>query len=767
MAPSPLRIDGRRFRDNRNREVTFRGINVSGEAKFPSRPNLPTHIQNDFFNGDNVSFVGRPFDEDEAHIHFARLKRYGYNSIRYVFTWEAIEHAGPGQYDDEFVQHTINTLRIAKSYDFHVFMDPHQDVWSRHSGGDGAPMWTLYAAGLDPRMFTRTHAAMVHADWPDPATFPKMLWPTNYQRLAAFTMFTLFWAGRDYAPKAIIDGMNIQDYLQGHFIDACKYLAQKIHEAGDLEDVCVIGWESMNEPNRGLVGWENMDVIPKELNMKKGTCPTPWQSLLTGSGRAVEVDTYEFGSFGPYKSGTQLIDPEGASAWLLPEASQDERYGFKRDSNWRLGTCLWAQHGIWDPETDSLLKPEYFDKSPSLGEKMTYEKFTNSYFMQHFRTFRNAIRSAHKDCMILVQAPVLEIPPSIKNTPDDEDRLIFATHYYDGLTLLTKHWNKLYNVDVFGVLRGKYWSPAFAVKVGETAIRNCLRNQLTAIREEGEKYTGVHPTLFTEIGIPFDMDDKHAYKTGDYSSQISALDANYFAIEGSGAAGSTLWLYCGSNNHQWSDNWNGEDLSIFSVDDLVPPGPPRDETPTQSTNASSTTLTKASSTRSSSQIDPTNLKASLPKPEIKRIASETPPDLGNHPGLRAAEAFLRPSPIATHGDVVSYGFDLKSATFTFNLTAPSKTPDDSPTEIFLPHFHFPSGSTHVEVSGGKWVIDVRDVDGEGMQWMRWWHGEGEQALKVTGVIRKSGSSGVEGAEEGEEYGYFEVLRRVGENCSVM
>lgn len=591
-----------------------------------------------------------------------------------------------------------------------------------------------------------------------------MLWPTNYQRLVAFTMFTLFWAGRDYAPQAVINGQNIQDFLQDHFINACKHLAEAIRDAGDLEDVCVIGWESMNEPNHGLVGWEHIDVIPKELNMKKGTCPTPWQSLLTGSGRAVEVDTYEFGKFGPYKSGTQLVDPEGASAWIGGN-SFDMHYGFKRDPGWKLGTCLWAQHGVWDPEKDEMLKPEYFWTSPSSGEKLTYEKFTNSYFMQHFRSFRDAIRSTHKNCIILLQAPVLEIPPTIKGTADDEDRMIFASHYYDGLTLLTKHWNRVYNVDVFGVLRGKYWSPAFAVKFGEAAIRNCLRDQLEAIRLEGEKYTGIHPTLFTEIGIPYDMDDKHAYKTGDYSSQISALDANYFALEGSGAAGSTLWLYCGSNNHKWGDNWNGEDLSIFSIDDNVIPGPPRNELP--STNVSTTTLGQKDSTASGSQVNiqPDNLNDHIKKPTMTRVPTETPPELGNHPGLRAAEAFIRPSPIATYGNVEKYGFDLRTATFAFSLTAPSKTPDDAPTEIYLPHFHFPQGQTKVEVSGGKWMIDTRDVDGEGMQWMRWWHADGEQSMKVTGVVRRN--NGQDAGTADEDYGYFEMVRKIGENCVVM
>lgn len=103
--------------------------------------------------------------------------------------------------------------------------------------------------------------------------------------------------------------------------------------------------------------------------------------------------------------------------------------------------------------------------------------------------------------------------------------------------------NRIWNVDVFGILRGKYLAPPFAIKLGETAIRNCFRDQLKAIRQEGMENMGMRPCVFSEIGIPYDMDDKYAYKTGNYSSQIAAMDANHFAIEGCGGNGFTLWVY--------------------------------------------------------------------------------------------------------------------------------------------------------------------------------------------------------------------------------
>jgi hypothetical protein len=101
----------------------------------------------------------------------------------------------------------------------------------------------------------------------------------------------------------------------------------------------------------------------------------------------------------------------------------------------------------------------------------------------------------------------------------------------------------VWNVDVFGILRGKYLTPAFAIKIGETAIRNCFAHQLAAMQKEGADNMGVHPCIFSEIGIPYDMDDKYAYKTGNYSSQIAAMDANHFALEEAKVNGFTLWTY--------------------------------------------------------------------------------------------------------------------------------------------------------------------------------------------------------------------------------
>lgn len=314
-------------------------------------------------------------------------------------------------------------------------------------------------------------------------------------------------------------------------------------------------------------------------------------------------------------------------------------------------------------------------------------------------------------------------------------------------------------MDVIGVLRGKYWAPAFALKIGETAIRNCLRDQLKFLREESLKYMGNHPVLFTEIGIPYDMDNKNAYKTGDYSSQTSAMDANHYALEGSTANGFTLWLYetevrgrpstdmyrsdTFKNNHEWGDLWNGEDLSIWSRDDLELPsgGDIRSLDPT------SPAYSESHSNGDQPGVEPRNLKRALTSPSISSNYSQTTK------GYRAAEAYLRPSPIYVSGRLDNHVFDLVNCTFIMSLTARAATSSEAPTEIYLPEFHFPEDHTVIVVSGGKWEIETEASTN--IQRLLWWHAEGEQDIKVEGVKRKVG----EYSNSAEDVSYLEQCQR--------
>lgn len=632
-------------------------------------------------------------------------------------------------------------------------------------------MWTLYAAGLNPQSFAATEAAIVHNTYPEPDKFPKMIWSTNYHRLATATMFALFFAGRDFAPKCVIDGINIQDYLQGHFLRACAHLAKRIQEAGDILNDVVFGWESMNEPNKGMIAYEDISVIPKEQALKKGTCPTIWQTILTGSGRAVEVETWDMGGLGPYKVGRTLVDPHGEVAWL-PADYDESRYGYKRDPGWKLGECIWAQHGVWDPSTDTLLKKDYFGKHPTTGDTIDYPYFTNNYFMDFYRKYRDMVRTYHKDAIMLLQGPTMELPPLIKGTPDGDDPLlVYAPHWYDGITLMTKKWNRSWNVDVIGVLRGRYWHPAFAIKLGETAIRNCFRDQHAAMRKEGLDRMGNHPCVMTEFGIPYDMDDKHAYKTGDYTSQSAAMDANHYGVEASGLEGYTLWLYMATNDHERGDQWNGEDLSIFSIDDKLLPLSSRPKAPTDSSSDGPTTSSlggaAAKDLDDDESVTPSNLKRSLTNPSISSVATSRRPELTASPGYRAAEAYVRPAPVSVAGDIVSYGFDLRQCVFTLKLKAPKIASSDAPTVVVLPEYHFPRDGCVVEVSSGKWEVSADEEETVLVQRLRWWHGEGEQVLRVEGAVRKVGNTNVVG-ERTEEEGYYEQCNQgTWGNCVLM
>lgn len=621
--------------------------------------------------------------------------------------------------------------------------------WSRFSGGSGAPYWTLLACGMNPRNFTATQAAIIHSEYPvahepKPETLPAMIWSTNYGRLVSETIFTLFFAGKEYAPKCIIDKQNIQDYLQSHFIDAFGALADRIRDAGDLYDECIIGWDSMNEPAEGFCGYENLNTVAQEQGstLRKGSRPTPAESLRLGMGQEQTVEHWAFGTFGPKRDGTVTIDPKGHKIWMDPEEEEDginRRWGWKRDPRWTLGICIWALHGVWDVGSGYILQPEYFRYPPFDPDRPVV--FEADFWRPHWRAYSARIRAAHPEAIHFVQPPVFAEPPPLDGPDDLRGRCCYSGHYYDGLTLVTRHWN-WFNADTLGLLRGKYKATWLAAKFGEKAIRQSIQEQLGMLKLDAE-ILGSFPTLIGEIGTPFDMDGKRSYGwtdggkyTGDYSCQQKALDASLNAADGPNRLSYTIWTYVPDNSHEWGDLWNMEDLSLWSPDDLRPV-PSAGGYRMRNADSSEVGLLRkknadavvrvrqVASTRQSSSVSLATLGGASTAPSFDEESSrgaknrQAADTLSSRPhwanqydfltdGARAVRAFARPFPVAVVGLPTNIVFDIAKAEFKLTVKVrpedkPVVPPEASssrssasekerlselPTEIYVPLVHF-------------------------------------------------------------------------------
>ena len=556
-----------------------------------------------------------------------------------------------------------------------------------------------------------------------------MIWSTNYGRLASQTLFTLFFAGREFAPKCVIDGQNIQDYLQSHYIAALAQLADRIRDAGDLLDECVLGWDSMNEPFEGFCTYEDLNKVPTKQGstLKKGPFPTPAQSLRLGMGTPQTVDNWKFTSMGPKHDGTVTIDPRGLIMWADPQSEPDgvhPKWGWRRDPGWKLGMCIWAQHGVWDVASGEILVPDYFR---TLRSGQSFE-FIEEFWRPHWQTFATRMRESHPEAILFVAPPVFHPPPQL-----DErylkGRCCLSTHYYDGLTLVTRHWN-WFNADALGLIRGKYSSNLPAVRIGERAIRKSIQEQLGYLKDDA-KVLGAYPTIIGEIGIPYDMDGKKAYGwtdggkyKGDFSSQQKALDASLNAADGPNALNYTVWTYCPDNSHEWGDGWNMEDLSVWSADDLRG----RSQFRMRGVDSSSGSLLKKDK-KDGASVRTTAATSSISLPTIGRsvesassssgrTAVATPPPVPRSlaawdniydfltDGARAPKAFVRPFPSAVVGVPTDIQFDIAKATFTLTVrVGPEDAPSaarlgleanphadeaELPTEIFVPLVHYAS-----------------------------------------------------------------------------
>jgi hypothetical protein len=600
-------LDGRNFKDEYGRTLMLRGINLGGSSKVPVQPNGATWNRERFYDHRNVSFVGRPFPLAEADEHFGRLRAWGFTFLRFLVTWEAIEHTGPGIYDEDYLNYVRAVIEKANEYDIQMFIDPHEDVWSRFTGGDGAPGWTLEAAGFDLTKIHATGAAILHQEYGDP--FPRMVWPTNNNKLAAATMFTLFFAGNDFAPQLKVDGEPIQEYLQRHYIDAIKQLALKLRGLPN-----VVGYDTLNEPANGWIGEPDLLRPGQSVPALIGASSTIFQAMLLGSGYPQSVDFYKLGLADFVKTGQVLLNPQAERVWTPGQMD------------------IWQQHGVWGLDASgqpALLKPDYFAKVN--GHAVNFDE---EYFKPFANRYAREIRSVAPEALIFVESV-----PSFTHLhwgKADASNVVHAPHWYDAVTLLKKTFMPWFTVD----------ADTRKLVFGARNVRRNFAEQLGRLLHQSDEQMNGAPTLIGEIGIPFDLNGKKAYRNGDFSRQVQALDASMTALE-MNRLSCTLWTYTSDNSNQRGDLWNDEDFSLFSRDQ-------------QTGNGSI------------------------------------------HDGGRALQAAIRPYPMCTAGQPLNLSFDIRSRRFEYTFRG-----DDSitaPTEIYVPEYQYPNGCS-VEVSDGSYELD--------------------------------------------------------------
>ncbi|MDI6857521.1 MAG: cellulase family glycosylhydrolase [Dehalococcoidia bacterium] len=586
------------FIDPQGRHAILRGVNLSGSSKVPYTPNGATHLGAEIEGWRDVSFIGRPFPLEEADEHLGRIAHWGFNVLRLLVTWEAIEHAGPRRYDEAYLDYAREVVKKAREHGLLVFIDPHHDVWSRWTGGDGAPFWCFEWAGLLPERFLDAQAVEVDA----------IDWPYNYNRVPIATMWTLFYGGDTFCPGL----SGVQERLQSHYIDAICALAERL---ADLDNV--LGYDTLNEPSGGYIGRGQDLAEPPPAVGGRGERPFSCLDYLAAAdGHTITA------------ANGAVLNPNGVSIW--------------KDG------CPWRKAGVWDVDGNGepvLRSPEHFQQAG--GRTATAWDFMVP-FMQRFR---DSLRRVHPGCFVFIEGAPRDI-----NTPwDDPDPLVCnARHWYDVVTLSTRRFDP-----------SAYRTFSGDVLSGVEQIAGEFTRQLAVMQSISRERMGNPPMLLGEFGIPYDMNDGEAYRTGDYGAQEIALDANYRALEAL-LLNSTQWNYTPDNTHEHGDQWNKEDLSIWSADDGRDP---RD------------------------------------------------PDAGG----RAVRAFCRPYVRWAAGRPLRMAFDPTSSVFEASIESDARAA--GPTLVYAPRLHYPGGP-QVEASSGTAFYD------EATQMITWKGHSGTAELRL-------------------------------------
>jgi hypothetical protein len=447
-----------------------------------------------------------------------------------------------------------------------------------------------------------------------------MHWMGNTFRFANGTMWTLFFGGKDFAPSCKIDGLNAQDYLQNHFFDSIKQIASRVEG-----NSYILGFDILNESPEGWIGkyvdgseWEGKSEV-------LGHVFTPIDAMLTGAGYSRMIGYQEVKRFGIKETKKDKLNQGKISCWLK---------GFED---------IWKKEGVWG--LDEVGNPKIFKNEYFLYKNGDKIEFYRDYFSPFLKAYAKAIRTVFPNAIIFFTVPMESVMKGEAFNLDVPSNSVHSAHWYDVATTGTKK----------AMLKANYNLITGSPVIGKKNVQQMFISQLENIASYSNSFFGGIPTIIEEFGLPFDLNNKEAYEMlktepiNAWKTHIKALNNYYNALDAN-LLHALQWNYTPDNNNQWGDQWNLEDLSIYSLDQRI-----------------------------------------------------NPEDINS--GGRAIKGFCRPHFVTCTGIPKKMDFQMKEGLFYFEFDGDVSI--KALTTIYVPRIHYPNGF-NIDISEGEIHIDEQN-----------------------------------------------------------
>jgi uncharacterized membrane protein HdeD (DUF308 family) len=227
--------NGSWFNDDQGRYLLFRGVNFASRTKLaPYLPIAPLETK-------NLSQLNLKEEIKSVEPELDRLKDLGFNIVRLLISWKAIEPRPNTNLDEllpegkqylTFIKEIIDELHARNLY---VFLDFHQDIAHEVYGGDGFPDWAL-AIDNEHKL-------------PEPSNLRDKKWMIKYVTNKSLKKtLTSFWRN----DLTNIDGENklehfpVRTHLEKTIGQTARFFRSLNNGAGHP---AILGIEPFNEPN--------------------------------------------------------------------------------------------------------------------------------------------------------------------------------------------------------------------------------------------------------------------------------------------------------------------------------------------------------------------------------------------------------------------------------------------------------------------------------------------------------------------------------------